>query len=446
MPFRSCVRKLGNRHEGFTLIEFAMVMLISGLIMAALFHVYKIYLTDKYMREIYNKQLTLSSGFSTFYSSSLRYPCPADPTLKITDPDAGLEGIPGPNVDRCQNLLEALPNDGDCTGPGGTGICRVAGTRSVYNATLGSTDFDPVFIGGIPYRSLKAGAEYSGTRDKCYSKADGSEVVCDPLDPTQYNPSEANYDAAARSDSLDPWGFQMTYAVTASQTFAATYDVNYGSISVFTENGDPLVSGTAHFVVVAHGENHRGAYSQQGNISFPCQTGLDETENCDNDSTFVAGLRRMGNTPRYFDDVMIYRAFSINELWKIGGSEADPTIYNAIIGGKVGIGTTTPTVDLEVAGDVLSERLRVQRICSTEGNCFEPEKLGVDGSGITCPQSPGPVQFGATGFAHNIVTGCIPVAAPSGFQGQSCGEDEYIVGFSSAGLICRNLSDLSIDP
>lgn len=435
-----------TKQNGFTLIEFAMVMVLSGLVMAALLHIYKIYLTDRNVRLVNDRLLVLSSSLSTFQNASQRYPCPADPTLPVTSLEAGVEGIAGANPDRCLNLLLALPNPGDCTGPGGTGICRVDGQRTVYGLTVGSTDPDPVFIGAIPYRSLKSGME----RGICFSMVDGSSVACDPGDDTQYTQNDASMEAAARMDTLDPWGFQMTYAVSAAQTLDGLFDTNFGVLDVKTENGDDLVSpeGTAHFVIVSHGENHLGAYNQEGVIPWPCTPGaLDESENCDQDFSFTAGLRRMGEGPRYFDDTILYRAYSLSELWKFNDAATEGVaIYNAIAGGKVGIGTAAPEASLDVAGAALGENYHVPRICSEAGNCFEPTKLGVDGEGMTCPEASGPNYYAATGFAENGVTGCKLLPVPTGFEGMSCPEDQYIVAFGDGGLICRDIDNLELDP
>ena len=437
--------KRSKNQSGFTLIEFAMVMVLSGLVMGALLHIYKIYLTDKNVRLVNERLLILSSSMSSFQNASQRYPCPADPTLPVTSPDAGLEGIAGPNPDRCLNLLDALPAAGDCTGPGGTGICRVDGARTAYGLTVGLTDPDPVFIGAVPYRSLKSGME----RGLCFSMVDGSSVVCDPGDATQYSQNDATMEAAARMDTLDAWGFQMTYAVSAPQTLDGLFDTNFGVLDVKTENGDDLVSpeGTAHFVIVAHGENHLGAYNQEGVIPWPCVPGaLDESENCDQDFTFTSGLRRMGQGPRYFDDTILYRAYSLSELWKFNDTEKGTIIYNALAGGKVGIGTAAPQADLDVNGAALGENYMTPRICSEAGNCFEPSKLGEGGEGMTCPEASGPNYYAVTGFAENDVIGCKLLPVPTGFEGMSCPEDQYIVAFGDGGLICRDIDNLILDP
>lgn len=431
-----------KKQSGFTLIEFAMVMVLSGLLLAALLHAYKVYLTDKYSREVFEKQKTLSSSFSIYYSARFRYPCPADPTLSMNDVNAGVEGIDGPDPNRCLNLLNALPNDGDCTGPAGTGICRVNSARITEGPGPGNTDPDPVFIGALPYKSLKSGMERDSV---CYEIATGDVVTCDAADPTQYNPTDASMDAASRSDSLDPWGFQMTYAVTASQTFQGLFDSNFGAINVQTEGGVDLVDppDSAHFVVVSHGENHMGAYNQEGQISYPCLTGggaPDDAENCNGDYIFTNGLRRLGEGPTYFDDVILYRAYTLTELWKFNtANEADKKMYNANTG-NVGIGVVDPQVKLHVGGDALAGQVKSAQICNnnpSEANCWTVDKLA--GTGMKCPPPDADFFYIPRGIKYGDVYDCQAVPRPTGFEGLRCPPGEFVIGFVNGGLNCDEM-------
>lgn len=429
------LQEMRKKHGGFTLIEFAIVMVISGMLLAALMHGYKVYLTDKYVREIYDKQKTLSSSFSVYYSPRLRYPCPSDPTLPFNDPDAGVEGIPGADSDRCLNLLNALPNDGDCTGPGGTGICRIDSVETWIDGISPA----PIFIGAIPYKSLKTGMERDGA---CYRIDNGESVTCDASDPTQYNPTDASMEAASMADTLDPWGFQMTYAVTASQTFQSLFDSSNGAIGIRTENGDPLLNppNSAHFVVVSHGENHFGAYNQEGQIPFPCPTGggaPDDSENCNNDYLFTAGLRRLGPGTTYFDDIILYRAYTLTELWKFNTEDEDENkMYNANAG-NVGIGVADPEVKVHVAGDGQAGLINSDLICDSFGaNCWGPEKLGGP-DGMKCAEPDASFFYVPRGIKGANVWECTPVPKLSGFEGIRCPPDEYVIGLVEGGLDCK---------
>lgn len=431
------LQELRKKHGGFTLIEFAIVMVLSGLLLAAMLHAYKVYLTDKYVREVRERQKTLSSSFSVYYSARSRYPCPADPTLPFNSPDAGIEGIAGASADRCLNLLDALPNDGDCTGPGGTGICRADSVELWVDDVSPA----PVFIGSIPYKSLKTGMEKSTI---CYSFADGEVVECDPGDPTQYNPTDAAMSAASLNDSLDPWGFQMTYAVTASQTIQSLFNPSEGVIGIFTENGDPLLDpeNSAHFVIISHGENHFGAYNQEGFISFPCPTGASapsDAENCNNDYIFTSGLRRLGGGVTYFDDTLLYRAYTLTELWKFNTTDpAAVKMYNANTGKNVGIGVVDPEVKLHVGGDSQAGIMHSNQICDATGlNCWEPEKLG--GTGMRCPEPDANFFYVPRGIKNGDFWECTPVPRLSGFEGLRCPPGEYVIGLRPGGLDCREL-------
>lgn len=384
-----------QRVSGFTLVEFAVVMLISGLVMAAAIHAYKVYLMDKYQRVVYERLDVLNSSFSIFAGAARRYPCPSDPTLPVDDDNAGVE-----------NCAAAWAlTSGTCTPSGG--ICRVDGMHNT--PALGLPSLDPVFIGGIPYKTIRAGV------------ADPSLLL------------------ASLEDTLDPWGFQLTYAVSGSQTDSVTFNSSYGVVDVQTEAGVSLIqpAGTAHFVIVSHGENHMGAYNQQGRMTFACVAGTADFENCNRtNSTFVAGLRNMGTGANYFDDVILQKSYIMTELWKFSGTNV---MYNANPG-NVGVGIVNPEQKLDVNGNILATAARSNLLCDRGGaNCWNPAKLG--GSGMNCgaPSGPGKIKIMRGIRAGEVDPLCVEVDLPAIMNNQRCANPgEYVVGFTASGnIICE---------
>lgn len=401
MTKAGCRRFVKNRTEkqslrGFTLVEFSVVMLISGLLLAAGMHAYKIYMTDKYQRVIYEKMDVLNSSFSVYSSVTQRYPCPSDPTIPTDSVNAGRED--------CAAAWALAP--GTCTPSGG--ICRVDGARTTE--ALGLPTLDPVFIGGVPYKTIRE------------TTTDETKSVL----------------LASLLDTLDPWGYQMSYAVTASQTNALTFNSSYGAIDIRTEAGVSLIQpvGSAHFVIVSHGENHKGAYTQHGRRPFPCTAGTADFENCNNSSTFVSGLRNLGATGAYFDDVIIQRSYTMSELWKFGDTAS--VMYNANPG-NVGVGVPAPTQKLDVNGNLRATKVRSNTLCDRGGaNCWSPERIG--GSGMVCAAASGTgrVRIMRGISQAQVESHCAEVVLPTVTRNQYCDPDKYVVGFTSTGtIICE---------
>lgn len=390
--------KQTNRIAGFTLVEFAIVMLMSGMILAAIIQAYKVYLADRYQREIYANMDVLNSSISVFASVQRRYPCPSDLSLPIDDPESGVE-----NCAAAQALAV-----GDCTANGG--ICRVNGARTT--PALGLVTPDPVYIGGFPYKTIR-------------------NFVSTNLQSVRL---------ASSKDAIDPWGFQLTYAVSASQTDAGTYNTSYGAIDVQTEGGTSLIQpvGSAHFVLVSHGENHKGAFNALGRVAVACAAGTVDQENCDRtNATFIAGLRAMAAGAAYYDDVLLQRSFTMSELWRFGDTTS--TIYN-VNPGNVGVGTASPEQKLDINGNLRTSTVNASSLCDRGmENCWGPEKLG--GSGMRCSTTAVP---GRTRIMQGIRQAevdplCTEVSLPTVMANQKCANPgQYVVGFTASGsIICQ---------
>lgn len=441
-----------KKNQGFTLIEFAAVMVISGLLMAAAIQMYYVYLQNFYYQGTIDKLNAIYSSLSNYASSKSRYPCPSDPAMAFTLSTAGLESY-NTTSGACTAFTSIAVN----TCNAGGSLCKVDGFRDTL-ADLETTTVDPVLIGGLPYKTIKAGIERfssgpTGTLD-CYDVTTGTPALCDldadgNIDAGVYLPNTmAKFADVNMSDALDPWGYQIGYAVTESMTSAGLYAAGqgqYGAIDVRTENGVSLLSpaGNANYVIIARGSNHLGAYTPQGIVPIPCVAGTVDAENCDADSTFVSGLRVMTPGAAYNDDVIMYTSKTLSKIWEFVSAGSND-IYNLNVG-NVGVGTTVdPTERLEVNGNISvsgASRLSTNLVCDTNGtNCWSPNLLGgaVGTNGNQCPAAAAGTVNVMTGITNGQIT-CTstPLPLPSGFAGQQCTTaGEFVIGFSAAGIIC----------
>jgi type II secretory pathway pseudopilin PulG len=405
--------KAFRRNDGFSLIELGIVMIVSGLLLGAGANMYNSYINDKYAHETYDRMKVIDASLSLFINGEKRLPCPSNPTIPINDPNAGRE-IP-------DSSCETLRNPGTAAGTCLDGVCKVAGFRDTE--ADGDTAVDSILIGGLPFVDIRGS---------------GSTT------------------SVTQQEALDSWNYQFTYAVSAHLTNASTYRASRGTIDVRTEPttavpaGVPLVSpeGSSQYVIIGHGDNHRGAYTAKGVINYPCTPGVSyDDENCDGDMTFISGLRFMRAGTTYFDDAAVYNSYSISALWDFVGSSVD--IYNRNPG-NVGVGTDAPTQQLEVVGDIKATKVVQNELCGMNGlGCFSPDALAAPATGapastdlpMKCDASTVPgtmnvvigVTLSGTPPRPRAVCATVPMLTTTASQCSIAGQ--YAVGINSDGTI-----------
>lgn len=420
------------RHAGgFTVLELAVVVLLSGVILVAAMQAYGVYIAGERPLKAYAKNKAVQEALSDFLGANRRYPCPADPTLDMENPHAGVE--------QCTLILAV----GACSG----GICKVAGQRDT-EADPDST-VDPVLIGGVPFRSI------------------GESKRASMASPTTTVEAKARSAGVSRAslDVLDPWGNQLTYAVSEHMTAVATFKSSFGVIDVQKEDGASLTdpAKAVHYVLVSHGDNGAGARDSAGIMGTACIAGTLEEKNCKkatSNGVFVSGLRSMGSpASQYFDDTVLYGTYVLSSLWDyspISGFKNDLRNLNE---GNVGVGTDTPQEKLDIWVTAPGEKATIRaggagatpgsfkspELCDRSGiNCFPADLLGGT-TGMRCPPAPsGPGFINlVTGVKNNSVV-CAEVVLPS-LRGKSCPlstPQKYIAGIDSSGaIICCDPAD-----
>ncbi|MDH5723624.1 MAG: prepilin-type N-terminal cleavage/methylation domain-containing protein [Alphaproteobacteria bacterium] len=414
--------KTRHSEDGFTLIELAIVMIIAGMVMLIGADLIRVNLYEaRFERTIENIGET-EGAMNEFFAIYGRYPCPADPSLVPADPNYGLE------------LCRVDPDNDPC--PPGI-FCTTQDGRDAN----GDDDPDPVMIGMIPVRTLLA-----------------VDAAGNPIGIVDSDFLEVNI--------YDGFDTRLTYAVSeymTNQGFSLTNPANesFGAISVVDENNISLTQppGSAHFVIVSHGDNQRGGYIRSGdqvpsclyavNIGDPegpAAPGLDtsnaprEIENCDyNDAIFRQGIRSLVDGFNYNDDILYYEAQGLRNLWvrsfaPQGAGELFITNTNI---SNVGVGITDPAERLHVANEISAQNGVIGEAYCLPGvnvigdvDCMLAESIAGNQSSMRCP--PGQVAYavgdddnGADGDINEIF--CRPVfdAPPAG---QSCPTGEYITG------------------
>jgi prepilin-type N-terminal cleavage/methylation domain-containing protein len=477
------INNFKNSHRGFSLLEMSIVMGISGFLMVTGMQMYKIYIKGLKKVETYETMNKIDNAIGTFYAGQKRYPCPADPALPISDPNAGVENC---------NLGAPVVAMGACNTGGG--FCNVGG-RDADKDTFP----DSVLIGAIPYKTMKLARDdlnpydtatdgTSLTRDDkkacneaytaAFNAAGGgtagetagaaaatalttltglARTLCPGFMKKTLEHESSILDVGAES-SLDAWGNQLTYAVTTRLTSNAmgVFDITLGAITVQTEALVPKQltepKGSAMWALVSHGQDGNGAFRADG-VRRACGTVSKDIANCNDDSIFINGVLSMGSDPNdYFDDMTYYSASRLSSLWTNAqddaggdGSDSEKDIINRNTG-NVGIGLAQgASVDerLELANALRAQSVMSTRVCdSTTAKCFHQENFGGP-TGVKCPDLIPPDSLKyimVVTSVENDGVHCEKLELKKFGAKQECAAGEAVRGIDSLGkIICVTL-------
>jgi type II secretory pathway pseudopilin PulG len=362
MPYDKPYPECRKNTHGYTLVEMAISIIIVGLIVASLAQAYTLYQRQEKIRVTSDNIKSAVSEIQKFKQQNGFFPCPAPLTAPRTD---GSYGEAAPD---CTTATLAVGSPA----PGSLGIDGLAVANSVRTVTPATGPaYNPVIlIGAIPFRNL-------------------------------------NMD---EKDTYDGYGSKILYIVTQKMTSLATYSDKEGGVTIVAQDGVTQMTNPANsglFAILSPGQNRIGAYDKNGNQS-PCGAGLD-TENCDNDSIFMAA-QQSDSAAVNFDDKIDFFSELSDTLWV--RASANPNNIVNVSQSDVGVGTSTPVTTLDIKnasgppgmpeGTVrASGRIMTQKLCpdgsyATDNNCFEPRNIGGDnssnpgdvsgpGNGMKCP-------------------------------------------------------------
>lgn len=373
--------------SGFTLIEIMLVLIISGVFLIAAAQALKVYtINAQYEKTIDHAEVVQEMLFE-YFGREGAYPCPANPTLGPNDPNYGMQ--------QCRSAADFLADRDNCNNMPAGIVCPDPATSEARDVD-GDGISDIVVIGIIPFREL---SEYIDNLDGNILTSEFREL-----------------------HKADGYNTIFTYAVTESLTQANPENTILtparpfdGAVAIEDENEETLTDpyGSAHYVLISHGDNGRGGYTRQGRLIDDCniavlpggeQDGdgdglpggdLDvELENCNfDDAVFLKGARSIQSGSDYFDDLVFFKASAFVPIWQssLASPAGESYIYNSNEG-NAGVGTDTPNEKLHVMGNVLGEGMvNATEYCDGQSDsCFNADDIG--GEGSDCPE--GQVAYG----------------------------------------------------
>lgn len=338
-----------NGERGFTLIEISIALIIVGLIMVPLLQLYKTKMLSQRISNTKQSIEIVQAALGKYVEKNGFYPAPSHPNIAINAAGSGIAVNPVVNPPAACAANSAV----------------VCSTNTGGVDADGDGTADDVLIGSVPFTTL--GIPYQAV--------------------------------------MDGYGYQLKYAVTASMTAISTFNNARGAIRVLNDGRDPAqpqiydpATPQAHYVVVSHGQDARGAFSQNGLIAVPCGTvanGLD-FENCNNDTVFRSNIFQFEDTPdttpgyppdnkiqfnrvpgpNNFDDFVQTVRTTTSGLWSFIPNQS---VITTTQDGNIQLGTDEtctnasclPRVRMNVNGGVLVEQqLKTARLCNVnEADC-----------------------------------------------------------------------------
>lgn len=248
-----------NKHRGFTLVEMAIVLMIVGLLLGGLIPTLSAQMESQHINETRKSLAEIQEALVGFAIAKGRLPCPAKATLATGLANAGVEATTAPDNSICACVNSSGSTVADtsalaCTGNTVTGV--------VPWATLGLKETDAWE------------RRYTYHVSKNYADAVGSTFGCTPTTtPTQ-----------------------ASFALCSS-----------GNPDVLAASGGTNIAPNVPAIIVSHGKNGAGAYTQQG-TQLSASSNADEQENSDgsSDDNYVSHTPTSG-----FDDLVVWLSNNI---------------------------------------------------------------------------------------------------------------------------------------
>ncbi len=330
--------------KGFSLIEISFALLLIGILVVPIIRSYDYYIQNRANTVTASATKVVAMGLMKYVAKHGHYPFPA--TRNLPQGNAGF-GVPA-----------VKPGTGwpACTA-GSTAVCR---TNTNGFATLPAADRF-VLIGDVPLTAL--GIPYKAT--------------------------------------LDGYGNKLTYMVTETMTPGGVYSETGGAIEVIDVGNAAFYAGTtqrAHYAIISHGKDARGAFSLDGVLIANCGTVANSTdfENCNGDARVRNNYNAAaGRTDRYsgagathFDDVVEVNNVSSSGIWS---NEPSTASIRTNLGGNIFIGPVTgpsatmcpypciPKSRVEVQGDVRADTVETVRLCNRDSAACTSQEVNASG-------------------------------------------------------------------
>lgn len=231
---------IAKGESGFSLIELCVVLIVSGLLLAAGLQAFNTYVKQQKISDTKNDITAIQAALNEYVQTNGHYPCPAP--------------------------IDATP---ETAGYGAAANCAVAATTGITE--VAGRGGRKVRIGALPVRTLGLSESYM----------------------------------------IDGWSRRYVYAVTQklAVSTSATFSNSEGGITIKDASGNTVSNGAAHYALISHGPDGKGAYSSEGGLFMPCaaEAGQDQT-NCDKASAvFIVTENRVSAAgANHYDDFAAY--------------------------------------------------------------------------------------------------------------------------------------------
>ncbi len=341
-----------KKSAGYSLIELATVMIIVGLLIAPMAAAYNSY-QKKLAFEVTDDNIALvSTAMGAYRALNGRYPCPASLTADRESPDYGREGD-------CSITTVAA---GSCA----DGVCVKNSARSIAGVPI------RVRVGAIPFRHLNV------SEDTAY----------------------------------DAYGQRLTYVLTEDLGDKDRFKMDGGGIGIVDTQIPPVsilgsagTENTAHFLILSHGANGKGAYLKTGTLRDVCGPVAESFENlnCQDESQPPIYRQAPYSTAQglnYNDDTISYFVRGEVTPWLVNKDDrADIYLKDLSVDAKVGIDTSGGVAlnDKAKINSIARARteLKTTELCDQAGNnCTYAGLIAGDDPKMECPSGQYMVAIG----------------------------------------------------